>query len=95
MSNIRSAMKESSRLLIRKSPLVCILQRYPEPRHADEFVLQHAVRDMVRGSGYSQAPAPLLPNFGMGRVRLYEQDINMMCCVNSMERTLNEFVALG
>ncbi|EIM90607.1 S-adenosyl-L-methionine-dependent methyltransferase [Stereum hirsutum FP-91666 SS1] len=77
MSNIRSAMKESSRLLIH------------------EFVLQHAVRDMKCGPGFSQAPEPLLPNFGMGRVRLYEQDINMMCCVNSMERTLDEFVELG
>lgn len=42
-----------------------------------------------------QAPEPLLANFGMGRARLYNQDINMMNVLNSKERTLDEFVKLG
>lgn len=88
-------MKKSSRLLIRMYSLLRTIRRHTELRLADEFVLQHAVRDMNCGPGFSQAPEPLLPNFGMGRVRLYEQDINMLCCVNSMERTLDEFVELG
>lgn len=43
----------------------------------------------------TQAPKPLLPNFGMGRVRLYQQDLNMMSILNSKERTLQEFVDMG
>lgn len=61
----------------------------------DEFVLEHAVRDVNGGSSRITAPKPLLPNYGMGRIRLYEQDVNMMSCVNSMERTLEEFIKLG
>lgn len=42
-----------------------------------------------------QTPEPLLPNFGMGRVRLYQQDLNMMNTLNSEERTLEEFIEIG
>ncbi|KAF5335915.1 hypothetical protein D9757_005092 [Collybiopsis confluens] len=57
-----------------------------------EFVLQHA----VRGSGgmIEEAPEPLLPNFGMGHIRLYQQDMNMMNLFNSGERTLQEFIKM-
>ncbi|KAF9479526.1 S-adenosyl-L-methionine-dependent methyltransferase [Pholiota conissans] len=57
-----------------------------------EFVLQHAVRDP---SVANQAPEPLLANYGMGRIRLYQQDMNMMNLFNSQERTLQEFVDMG
>ncbi|KAF7314318.1 Kinesin-like protein [Mycena kentingensis (nom. inval.)] len=57
-----------------------------------ELVLQPVVDD---GSGIELAPAPLLPNYGVGRVRLYAQDINMMNVVNSQERTLSQFIELG
>ncbi|KAF8191305.1 S-adenosyl-L-methionine-dependent methyltransferase [Pholiota molesta] len=57
-----------------------------------EFVLQHAVRDP---SVANQAPEPLLANYGMGRIRLYQQDMNMMNSFNSQERTLQEFIDLG
>ncbi|EIM90605.1 S-adenosyl-L-methionine-dependent methyltransferase [Stereum hirsutum FP-91666 SS1] len=60
-----------------------------------EFVLQHAVRNRSNQSRVSEAPEPLLPNFGMGRVRLYQQDISMMSNHNSKERTLPEFVEMG
>ncbi|KAF8586973.1 S-adenosyl-L-methionine-dependent methyltransferase [Ramaria rubella] len=57
-----------------------------------EFILQHIVRDQAHTTGFEQAPEPLLPNYGMGRVRLYNQDINMMGIMNSKERTLQEFI---
>ncbi|KAJ6628890.1 S-adenosyl-L-methionine-dependent methyltransferase [Mycena sp. CBHHK59/15] len=56
-----------------------------------EYVLQHIVRGIYTG----EAPWPLLPNYGVGRVRPYYQDINMMNFHNSKERTLEEFVNLG
>jgi hypothetical protein len=42
-----------------------------------------------------QAPEPLLPNYGFGRVRQYNLDLDMMCMLNSKERTLEEFAQLG
>lgn len=46
-------------------------------------------------SSKHQAPEPLLPNFGYGRVRPYNLDLDMMVALNSRERTLEEFVELG
>lgn len=43
----------------------------------------------------SKAPEPLLANYGMARVRIYQQDINMMSFLNSKERTLQEFIDMG
>ncbi|KAH7874191.1 S-adenosyl-L-methionine-dependent methyltransferase [Lentinula edodes] len=57
-----------------------------------ELVLQHVVSDGSRGE---QAPEPLLPNFGVGRARLYQQDMNMLNLFNSRERTLQEFITIG
>lgn len=42
-----------------------------------------------------QAPEPLLPNYGEGRLRQYTMDINMMTLVNGRERTLKDFIRLG
>ncbi|KAF8954810.1 S-adenosyl-L-methionine-dependent methyltransferase [Flammula alnicola] len=58
-----------------------------------ELVLQHAVRDP--SGSIEQAPEPLLANYGMGRLRLYQQDLNMMILLNAKERTLQEFIELG
>ncbi|KAJ7634566.1 S-adenosyl-L-methionine-dependent methyltransferase [Roridomyces roridus] len=58
-----------------------------------EFVLQYAAAEA--GTNVEKAPAPLLPNWGVGRVRQYNQDINMMICLNSQERTLAEFTEMG
>jgi len=41
------------------------------------------------------APEPLLPHFGFGNSRMHTMDINMMGMLNSKERTLGEFEALG
>jgi hypothetical protein len=43
----------------------------------------------------TQAPEPLLPNYGVGKVRQYNLDMTMLLCYNSKERTLQEFVKLG
>ncbi|KAJ7637687.1 S-adenosyl-L-methionine-dependent methyltransferase [Mycena polygramma] len=60
-----------------------------------ELVLQHLVSDGISDSQFEKAPAPLLPNYGAGRFRLYAQDINMMVLLNSQERTLTEFIDIG
>ncbi|KAJ8494380.1 hypothetical protein ONZ45_g13265 [Pleurotus djamor] len=58
----------------------------------NEFVLHST----VQGSGVeTQAPWPLLPNYGAANKRPYQQDINMMNQFNSKERTLDEFIDLG
>jgi hypothetical protein len=61
----------------------------------DEFVLQPTLRASSETSASDPAPEPLLPNYGVGRIRRYNQDINMMCMLNAKERTLQEFVNLG
>ncbi|KAF4564045.1 hypothetical protein EYR36_003296 [Pleurotus pulmonarius] len=59
----------------------------------NEFVPQYIVRGGLASN--TQAPAPLLPNYGAANRRLYQQDMNMMIQFNSKERTLEEFVNLG
>ncbi|KAF8876830.1 S-adenosyl-L-methionine-dependent methyltransferase [Infundibulicybe gibba] len=60
-----------------------------------EFVLHHPVRDRTKPSMFEQAPEPLLSNYGVGSVRRYQLDINMMNLLNSKERTLQEFIDIG
>ncbi|KAJ7487263.1 S-adenosyl-L-methionine-dependent methyltransferase [Mycena galericulata] len=57
-----------------------------------EFVLQHVVSS---DHTFDRAPEPLLPNYGMGSMRAYTQDITMMIMHNSKERTLQEYVEIG
>ena len=47
------------------------------------------------GSTFEQAPEPLLPNYGVGRIRQYRLDLVMMLMWNSKERTLEEFIKIG
>ena len=63
---------------------------YPE-----EFVLQHADRVADGSSAFKQAPEPMLPNYGVGKIRQYNLDLDMMVMLNSQERRLEEFVKLG
>lgn len=44
---------------------------------------------------FEQAPEPLLPNYGVGRIRQYALDLDMMVMLNSQERRLEEFIRLG
>ncbi|KAF9014286.1 S-adenosyl-L-methionine-dependent methyltransferase [Cyathus striatus] len=98
LENVRKSMAQGSRLLIRKcfsSSISSSVRRKLTFICSDEFVLQHAVRDISGTTTIDQAPEPLLANYGMGRVRLYEQDLNMMILMNSKERTLQEFINLA
>ncbi|KAJ7573692.1 S-adenosyl-L-methionine-dependent methyltransferase [Mycena floridula] len=42
-----------------------------------------------------QAPEPLLPDYGTGTIRMYNQNMNMVAMFNSKERTYNEICSLG
>ncbi|KAH9479088.1 3-O-methyltransferase 2 [Psilocybe cubensis] len=62
----------------------------------DEFVIEHAVRDSsAKTEAKDEAPEPLLANYGVSRIRKYNQDLNMMILHNAQERTLQEFITLG
>ena len=63
--------------------------------HSDEYILQAANRVPEEKSPVKQAPEPLLPNYGGGRIRQYNLDIQMMAMLNSEERRLPEFIKLG
>ncbi|KAH0826050.1 S-adenosyl-L-methionine-dependent methyltransferase [Lanmaoa asiatica] len=61
-----------------------------------DYVLTPASRDTnAKSFGADVAPEPLLPNFGNGNNRMYQQDLNMWFVHNAKERTLNESIALG
>ncbi|KAF9218493.1 S-adenosyl-L-methionine-dependent methyltransferase [Gyrodon lividus] len=45
--------------------------------------------------GTDVAPEPMLPNFGAGNSRMYQQDLNMWFIHNAKERTLEDSIALG
>jgi hypothetical protein len=61
----------------------------------DEYVLQYAARGQGGDSAFEQAPEPLLPNYGLGRIRQYSLDLTLMLLLNSKERTLEEFIKIG
>jgi hypothetical protein len=42
-----------------------------------------------------EAPEPLLANYGLGNIRPYNQDINMLSSLNAGERDLAQFIDLG
>ncbi|KAG6919697.1 hypothetical protein DXG01_002643 [Tephrocybe rancida] len=46
-------------------------------------------------SSHTPAPLPMLPNYGVGRIRQYNLDLDMMTGLNSQERTLRDFIRLG
>ncbi|KAF9260951.1 S-adenosyl-L-methionine-dependent methyltransferase [Marasmius fiardii PR-910] len=68
-----------------------------------DFVLKHVYSDDTDHSNagdrnharIERAPLPLLPNYGTGNIRHYNQDINMLAVCNSKERTCEEYSALG
>ena len=96
LSGIKKAMAPHSRVLLRKSysnftsgkkKLIVL--------HSEEYILQPANRVPEEKSPIKQAPGPLLPNYGGGRIRQYNLDIHMMAMLNSEERRLPEFIRLG
>lgn len=42
-----------------------------------------------------RSPVPLLPNYGLGRIRQYNIDLVTMTLFNSKQRTLEEFSRLA
>ena len=63
--------------------------------HPDEYIIQPANRVPEEKAPVKQAPEPLLPNYGAGRVRQYNMDVLMMTGFNSQERRLPDFIKLG
>jgi len=63
--------------------------------HPDEYIIQPANRVAEEKALVKQAPEPLLPNYGAGRIRQYNLDIQMMSGLNSQERRLPDFIKLG
>ncbi|KAK0214389.1 O-methyltransferase-domain-containing protein [Armillaria fumosa] len=59
-----------------------------------EHLLQHANRENTLAPGLKAAPHPLLPNYGAGRIRLYNLDLAVMCLFNGQERRLDQIVEL-
>ncbi|KAF8645727.1 hypothetical protein AX16_007595 [Volvariella volvacea WC 439] len=60
-----------------------------------DYVLQHVNRKDEGYVGPEIAPEPLLPNFGHGNIRVYNQDLVMLLIYNSRERTFEDSVALS
>lgn len=80
LKHIAQAMDKHSRLVIH------------------EYILQHVDRDsavLSEKSGVEIAPEPLLPNFGGGNIRLYNQDFIMLLIYNARERTLEQFISIA
>jgi len=95
LSNVRKAMKPSSRLIIRT--FLCRSLPMPSAEintSADDTVLRDATRDSKSDTDFTLAPEPLLPNWGLARVRTYELDMTMMNLLGSQARTLPEFIEL-
>ncbi|KAG9311297.1 S-adenosyl-L-methionine-dependent methyltransferase [Chiua virens] len=80
MRNVRAAMSPHSRLLIHDHLLTPVALD-PNAKSFDMDI--------------ELAPEPLLPNFGNGNNRMYQQDINMLVFLNGKERTLDDLIALG
>ncbi|KAJ4478948.1 S-adenosyl-L-methionine-dependent methyltransferase [Lentinula aciculospora] len=81
LRNVRKAMKPSSRIIIHDTVL-------RDAVHAHETSPNDTIFQL------DVAPSPLLPNYGVGRVRTYELDLTMMNLLNAQARTLPEFIKL-
>lgn len=100
LSNIAAAMRASasknSRLLIRKSVDFDLQFVWPLS-NVDDLIIQYATSSSpMAPPGLEYAPPPLLSNYGAGRMRAYDLDINMLHLLGeAKERTIEEFVELG
>ncbi|KAG7451455.1 S-adenosyl-L-methionine-dependent methyltransferase [Guyanagaster necrorhizus] len=81
LSNVRKAMKPSSRLIIHDTVLRQAVRTTSASPSQDA-----TLKDV--------APEPLLPNYGAARIRTYELDMIMMNLLGSAARTLDEFLVL-
>ncbi|KAF8058197.1 S-adenosyl-L-methionine-dependent methyltransferase [Lyophyllum atratum] len=60
-----------------------------------EYIIQPACLPSNEEASHPPAPPPLLPNYGAGRIRQYNLDLDMMTAMNSQERTLQDYIRLG
>ena len=63
-----------------------------------DYIVQHACRTTELedpSSQQHQAPAPLLPNYGVARIRQYAIDMAVMALFNGTERVLKDVVKLA
>ena len=98
LSGVRKAMAPHSRVLVRKSHsnfVFTISEKGSILFRPDEYIIQPANRVAEEKATVKQAPEPLLPNYGAGRIRQYNGDIHMMAMLNSQERRLSQFIGLG
>ncbi|TFY54971.1 hypothetical protein EVG20_g9490 [Dentipellis fragilis] len=102
LTNVRKAMKPSSRLLVRAySSSTQYFSSRSKILHAvastDDYVL---ISSVAASEGALEtrgdvAPSPLLPNYGTGGARPFYMDVNMMCMLNAKERSLDDMIELG
>ncbi|EIW80747.1 S-adenosyl-L-methionine-dependent methyltransferase [Coniophora puteana RWD-64-598 SS2] len=81
LRNVREALGPNSRVLVHDYVLRGLSRKQAE----------------VEAStlGADIAPEPLLPNYGVGNIRAYEQDMTMWILHNAKERTLQDSVQLA
>jgi len=81
LRNVRQALGPHSRVLIH------------------DYVLRELSRKQAEAEastlGVSTAPEPMLPNFGVGNMRMYQQDLTMLILHNAKERTLKNSLELS
>ena len=88
-------MAPHSRVLVRKSHSNVLCDEHSILLHPDEYILQSVNRVPEDKAPVKQAPEPLLPNYGAGRIRQYNLDLDMMAMLNSEERRLPDLIRLG
>ncbi|KAJ7637170.1 S-adenosyl-L-methionine-dependent methyltransferase [Roridomyces roridus] len=96
LKGIRKVMKPGSRVLIRTFSLSSFewSLNLPVKTNIPYRLLPPAVLNL-QDRQLKPAPAPLLSNYGEGRIRQYRLDVNLMVLVNGRERTLDEYIELG
>ncbi|KAG6335262.1 hypothetical protein ID866_3818 [Astraeus odoratus] len=60
-----------------------------------DYVATGANRSDAKPTGLDVAPEPMLPNFGAGNTRLYQQDLIMWIVHDAKERTLEDSISLA
>jgi len=77
---------------------VTILQNVRKVMSVDSrvFIHEYALQPpYLEESIPNAAPEPLLPNYGAGNIRHFNQDLNLFCVANAGERTIDEFISIG
>ncbi|KAG6884307.1 hypothetical protein C0993_012231 [Termitomyces sp. T159_Od127] len=61
----------------------------------NEYILQHVHRMDTSDHVSTEAPEPMLPNYGVGRIRQYNADLLVMVLQNGIQRTLKDLIDIG